>query len=368
MSQKEQHAGAIMTIDLGAIRDNYRLLCKRTGVPCAGAVKADAYGLGVVQVAPLLVEEGCRHFFVAHIDEGIALRALVPEHVEIYVLHGQPLGTDEEFVEWRLTPVLNSLQQIEDWRKTAERLNRVLPAVIHFDTGMSRLGMERSEVDILAADLQLLRGIDVRYLMSHLACGERHDNPTNEMQLQAFKAILERFPKWPATLANSGGIFNRSDFYFDMVRSGAALCGISPIADASVPNPMRVVVKLQAKIIQTRTIEQGTGVGYSQTYRAPGRRRLATISLGYADGLLRHFSNRGVAYVGDVAVPFVGIVSMDAITLDVSDVDPANLYPGALIDIFSERQTVDKMADMAGTVAYELLTKMGYRYYRKYVD
>lgn len=363
--QARKHAGAVLTIDLDAIRSNYRLLCSRAGqAACAAVLKADAYGLGAARIAPVLAEAGCRHFFVAHLDEAIALRPHLPEDAELFVLHGPMPGSDEEFVRQRLIPVLNSSEQISAWRLTAERLNRKLPAIVQLDTGMSRLGLSPTEIDTLVRDPDALLGIALRYLMSHLACAEQQDHPMNTLQRQAFDAARKRLPPCPASFANSSGIFLGPKFHYDLARPGAALYGIAPVAGAA--NPLQAVLRLQGKIIQTRTLAAGDKVGYGLTYHAPGRRCIATVAVGYADGWLRSLSNRGIALVGDVKVPMVGNVSMDTITLDVTDVEPQHLVPGAYVDLISAEQTIDAVAALAGTIGYEILTSLGNRYQREY--
>lgn len=367
MAKQDRHAGAVLTIDLDAIRDNYRLLrAKVRRAACAAVVKADAYGLGAVRVAPVLAAEGCRHFFVAHLDEGIALRPHLPSHAEIFVLHGPMPDTEPEFVHHNLVPVLNSAAQVAGWRQIARRLDRILPAIVQVDSGMSRFGLSPAQMDAARNDPDFLRGIGVRYLMSHLACAERQDHPMNVLQLAAFNQARNWLPSCLASFANSSGIFLGRDFHFDLVRPGAALYGIAPVA--GMENPMKPVVRLQARIIQTKTIEDSDRVGYGATYRAAGRRRIATIAAGYADGWLRSFSNRGYAWVGGVRTPIVGIVSMDTCTLDVTEVDQRHLYPGAYVDLISGEQPIDAVAAQAGTIGYEILTSLGRRYHREYAD
>jgi alanine racemase len=365
MPISDQHAGAVLTIDLDAIRQNYALLRIRSGqAACAAVLKADAYGLGATRVAPVLAEHGCRHFFVAHLDEAIALRPHLPAYAEIFVLHGPPVDTDAEFIHHRLIPVLNSLPQISAWRRAAHQLNRRLPAVVQIDSGMSRLGLSPAEFDTWTSDPGFLQGIELRYLMSHLACAEQSRHPMNALQLSAFNAVRKRLPSCAASLANSSGIFLGPDFHFDLVRPGAALYGIAPVADAD--NPMKPVVRLRAKIIQTRTVICGDRVGYGATHCAQERRCIATIAVGYADGWMRSFSNRGCAFVDGVPAPIVGAVSMDTCTIDVTDASPDCLFPGALVDLISADQPVDAVAALAGTIGYEILTSLGKRYHRAY--
>jgi alanine racemase len=367
MNHQHHHAGAILTIDLGAVRANYRQLRMRVGpAQCAAVVKADAYGLGAAQVATALIDEGCRHFFVAHLDEGIALRSHLPANAEIFVLHGPLPGSDAEFLRHKLIPVLNSVAQIEGWRRLAQRENRLLPAIVQVDSGMSRLGLSPADVDAGLQDPDFLRGIELRYLMSHLACAEVTGHPMNAAQRRHFIATRARFPACGASFANSSGIFLGPDFHFDLARPGAALYGIAPVAGAA--NPMQPVVRLQGRIIQARRIAEGDCVGYGIRYRADGPRMIATVSVGYADGWLRSASGRGSAFIGTHEVPQIGTISMDTLTLDVTGIDPAQLLPGMPVDLISAARTVDTVAAAAGTIAYEILTSLGTRYRREYID
>lgn len=367
MADREKQAGAVLTIDLSAIRANYRFLRSQlAGASCGAAVKADAYGLGAIPVAKALAAEGCRHFFVAHLDEGIALRPHLPASADIFVLHGPLPDTELEFVEHRLIPVLNSASQVDGWRQAARIAARRLPAVVQVDTGMSRLGLSHVEVEGWLQDSDFLCGIDLHFLMSHLACAERQDHPMNAAQLEAFQSLRRKLPQCRTSFANSSGIFLGHAYHGDLVRPGAALYGIAPVHGAS--NPMQSVVTLQARVIQTRVVERGDCVGYGGTYRAAGRRRIATIATGYADGWLRSLSGRGFAHIGGMRVPIVGNVSMDTLALDVTDASPEHVHDGAFIDLISAAQTVDAVATLAGTIGYEILTSLGNRYHRDYVD
>lgn len=366
MTQPGIHAGAVLTVNLDAIANNYRLLSQRAGsAACGAAVKADAYGLGAIPVARALAEAGCRHFFVAHLDEGIVLRPHVPAHAEVFVLHGPPVGSDAEFLRHRLIPVLNSLEQIAGWKHLARRENRALPVVVQADTGMSRLGLSADEVDAWLAAPDFAEGLDLRYLMSHLACAEQTEHPMNRAQLDRFNAVRERLPGVLASFANSSGIFLGPDFHFDLARPGAALYGIAPVAGAK--NPMQCVVRLQGRIIQTRTIQAGDCVGYGARYRSEGERRVATVAVGYADGWLRSGSGKSIAHIDGIEVPQIGTISMDTITLDVSNVDPARTLSGMTVDLISSDNPIDAVAARAGTIAYELLTSLGARYQREYI-
>lgn len=364
---RKHRSGAILTVDLDAIRANYRLLRTRAGTAaCSAVLKSDAYGLGAAQVAAALHQEGCRHFFVAHLDEGITLRPQLAPDADIFVLHGPPPKTEVEFIAHGLIPVLNSLQQVEGWRGHAKALQRALPAIIQVDSGMSRMGLAPLDVDAWLADPHFLDGIALRYLMSHLACADQPENPMNALQLERFRAIRARLPHCPASFANSSGIFLPSDYHFDLVRPGAALYGIAPNTSGS--NPMQAVVRLQGKVLQTRTISRGDHVGYSLRYTASETRQVATVSVGYADGWLRSMSNLGVAIVDGIRVPQIGAISMDTITLDVSALPAERVAPGSLVDLICPEHPVDAVARLANTIGYEVLTNLGPRFYREYKD
>lgn len=358
-------AGAILRIDLQALRANYQILKTQLGsAACGAAVKADAYGLGAAEAAPALYLEGCRHFFVAHLEEGIVLRPLLPADAMIIVMHGSPVGCEADLLANGLTPVLNSLQQIAAWNALATDKQTRLPAFVQFDTGMARMGLSPAEVDVLRAEPQRFAAIDVQYVMSHLVSAEDQVNPVNREQLEKFRALRALFPAAKATLANSSGIFLGKDFHFDLARPGAALYGVTPVAGQA--NPMRAVAHLQGRIIQTRDIPADTGVGYGSTWRSSRPSRIATVAVGYADGWLRSLSNRGAVQIAGHDVAMVGNVSMDTITLDVTGLPDDILAEGALVDLLSDQLTVDRVASAARTIGYEILTSLGHRYARVY--
>lgn len=358
--------GARLSIDLDALCDNWRHLRGRLASgDCAAVVKADAYGLGAAQVAPALYRAGCRQFFVAHLNEGIALRPLLPADATLSVLHGAHPGSEAEFVRHGLQPVLNSLPQVAAWRALAGRLGRPLPAILQVDTGMARLGLDAAEFAQLLASADGLAGIELRCLMSHLVSAEDPAAPINRRQLADFRAALARLPGVRASLANSSGIFLGADYHFDLVRPGAALYGVAPVAGQA--NPLRPVVRLQGKVLQTRRVAAGTAVGYSHTWTAGRDSRLATLAVGYADGYLRSLSNRGVASCDGVALPLVGNISMDTLIVDITELPEGRLGEGDYVDLADPVNGVDAIAGRAGTIGYEILTSLGRRYARSYL-
>lgn len=358
-------AGGILTIDLGAIVANWRLLAQEAGAAeCSAVMKADAYGLGADRVAPALAAAGCRTFFVAHLDEGIALRRILPASARIAVLHGPMPGTQAEFPRHNLLPVLNSVAQVKDYARLAAGMGRRLPAILQSDTGMARLGLARGELDALV-ESGGLAGLDLVLHMSHLACADDPENPANAAQRQDFITASARLPGVPGSLAASSGIFLGPDYHFDLVRPGAALYGIAPQKDA--PNPLRLAVRLQGRVVQLREVPAATAVGYGHTAHTADRTQLATIGIGYADGFMRSLSNRGAGWFRGVRLPIVGRVSMDSVILDVSALPQGALQAGDLVDFIGPEQDLDALARDAGTIGYEILTSLGARYPRRHL-
>lgn len=363
MESTSRPSQTVLTVDLDALTGNYRTLRDRLGgkAACAGVVKADAYGLGVRRVAPALAAAGCREFFVAHLGEGLQVREVTPRDASVYVLNGLLAGEEDEFRAAGLTPVLNNLEQIRRWSEACRRAGRPLPAAVHVDTGMSRLGLPMSEAATLMREPERLQGIDVRYVMSHLACSEE-DTPMNEAQRREFEAFRLKFPTAKASLANSSGIFLGPAYHFDLVRPGAALYGINPLPGR--PNPLRQVARLDGKILQIHEVDPPRTVGYGATHRVAGRTRIATVAAGYADGWPRTLSSRGSAFTGEIRVPVIGRVSMDLTTIDITAAP--HLREGDTVQLLGDKLPVDEVAETAGTIGYEILTRLGARYHRVY--
>ncbi|HKT20218.1 MAG TPA: alanine racemase [Stellaceae bacterium] len=357
-------AGAILEIDLDAIAGNWKRLADRLapGARCAAVVKADAYGLGMEEVASRLARAGCKTFFVATLNEGLALRALLPR-AQIAVLDGLIMGAPAEFARARLLPVLNDLAQVRAWQAYAQRRGGA-PAMLHIDTGMARLGLPQAEIEALAAEPALLKGFKLGLILSHLACAGEPAHPMNLEQLNRFRGALRLLAPAPASLASSSAVFLGGDFHFDMVRAGAALYGINPLPGR--PNPMAPVVHLKAKILQVRDVDRGETVGYGAAHRMDRPGRIAILALGYADGWLRSSSHRGTARIAGNPAPVIGRVSMDLLTLDVTGLDPRTVHPGGYADLLDAHYGVDDAAFAAGTIGYEVLTALGKRCLRLY--
>ncbi|MGB3645492.1 MAG: alanine racemase [Mesorhizobium sp.] len=357
-------AGAVLTIDLDAVRENYRRLKARLGSSaCAGVVKADGYGLGATEIATALRKEGCDTFFVAHVEEGVRLRAVLGNRPAIYILNGLPPGSEKEAVAAGLSAVINGSEQLVAWRDAARRAGRRLPTAVQVDSGMARLGLSPAEVEAVAASADAFDGLDIRLVMSHLACADEPEHPANRAQLAEFERLRAMLPAAPASLANSSGIFLGPAYHFDLARPGAALYGINPTPGSK--NPMLPVVRLEAKVIQTRTLAAGAGIGYGHTVVTEGPVETATISLGYADGWRRRAM--AAAHFEGVSLPFIGRVSMDSIILDISALPAGRLKPGDFVQMIGPAQTLDQVAGLTETIGYEILTSLGHRFHRQYI-
>jgi alanine racemase len=358
----EKRAGAVLEIDLAAIVANWHLLRSlHPSGPVAGVVKADGYGLGARQVAPALHAAGCRHFFVALLDEALAIRDLVPDAL-LAVLSGPIPGSEADYLAHDIVPVLGSLAEVDAWTATARKAGRRLPAILHIDTGMARLGLDARELKVLQQDHKCLEGITLRYVMTHLVASEVADDPLNERQRRRFAAACAGLPPAPRSCANSSGIFLGPRWGSDLARPGAALYGINPTPEE--PNPMRLPVRLRARVLAVREVKAGASVGYNATWRAKRRSRIATAGIGYADGLHRSLSGRGQAFFDGTPVPLVGRVSMDLTTFDVTKAP--GVVPGAWLELIGPAQTPDDLAAAAGTNGYEVLTSLGRRFHRVY--
>lgn len=357
-------AGGILTIDLAALARNYRRLCARaTSAPVAAVVKADAYGIGAARVVPVLHEAGCRDFFVAHLVEAARLKPHIATDARLYVLNGLLPGGERLCADLGAIPVLNSVDQIRAWSALAAARGKPLAAALQVDTGMARLGLSFDELEQLAADPAPLAGISLRLFMSHLACADEPELEANPRQLAVLRAASGLFPGVPVSFANSGGVFLGADYHGELARPGVALYG-----GASNPAepPMQPVVRLDVRVIQTRTVPAGTAVGYGGTHVTRGETRIATLSAGYADGLPRSLGNRGAAYWNGTRLPIIGRVSMDSLMIDVSGVAADALAAGTLVELIGPHQTLEAIAADAGTISYEILTRLGQRYHRQY--
>jgi alanine racemase len=350
---------ATVRIDLDALARNYRLLLARAKPgECAAVVKADAYGLGLERVARRLLREGCRRFFVATLAEARELRALAPD-VEIGVFEGALASTADALVELEARPVLNTLEQLERWRGKGR-------ALLHVDTGMNRLGLRAADVAALAKRADAFDGIALDFVMTHLACADEPEHPLNAEQLARFEQLRALLPRARTSIGNSAGTLTDAARRGDLARPGIALYGGNPFSDR--PNSMEAVVTLTAPIHQLHEVGEPATVGYGATYVANPPARIAVVGIGYADGYPRSLGNGGTAAVAGQRVPVVGRVSMDLIALDVAAVPRDAVRVGDAVELIGPTVGLDEVAATAGTISYEILTGLGRRLVREYVE
>jgi alanine racemase len=355
--------GGTLTIDLAAIEANWRTLVHELlTVECGAAVKANAYGLGLEPVTATLVQAGCKTFFVADIAEARRVRSRT-EDAAIYVLDGFTPDWADAFIEINARPVINSTTELAEWDAFVSAHAWHGGAALHVDTGMRRLGVSPEEAAALAPRIET-ENHGITLLMSHLACADTPDHPLNAKQIEVFRELHSLYPGIPASLANSSGIFLGNPAHHDLARPGAALYGVNPTPGK--PNPMKNVVELTGRILQLRTVASGETVGYGATWTAKHNSRIAVVALGYADGLMRAGSGTdkrpgGAAIIAEKHCPIVGRISMDLVCIDITDVDSSTVHRGDLATLIGPGLPIDDVAAAAGTIGYEILTRLGPR-------
>ncbi|MGU9980174.1 alanine racemase [Phreatobacter sp. HK31-P] len=367
MTIPPNEAGAVLTIDLGALARNYRTLAAMGhGAACAAVVKADAYGLGIEKAGPALSTAGCETFFVAHLSEARRLRAVVPR-ATIYVLNGLFVSALGAYAELNLRPVLGSRDEVETFAAFCDTLGRRLPAAVHIDTGMNRLGLDLAEAALLAEPGAAALAFEPALIMSHLACADEPGHALTARQIDRFQQIRALFPGVAGSLANSAGCTLASARH-DLMRPGIALYGAKFVANR---DPLAPVVRLDAPIVQVRTIRAGETVGYGAAWTAGRTSRIAIVSVGYADGYIRQAGSTDrktgapIRVNGVICQP-AGRVSMDLVAIDVTDAGAVG--PGDMATLLGDGIGLDDMAEAAGTIGYEILTSLGRRYHRRYAD
>jgi len=365
-----------LTVNLAAIADNWRDMAKRSGkARAAGVVKADAYGLGIEDVGQTLYHAGARDFFVAVPAEGATLRAYAPE-ARIFVLSGIWPGQEEVFFENDLVPVIASEEQLAFWMSVLSERGDY-PCALQIDTGFNRLGLPVADALALASDVSRPASFSPVLVLSHLACGDDPASPMNRQQLESFRQVSAAFEGIESSLSASAGIFLGPDYHFDLTRPGIALYGGEAVN--GVANPMRPVVKAEARVLMVREAKAGETVSYGGTLRLARDSRLAIASVGYADGWLRNLSGTGVAlrgtgiagasaFIAGHKIPVAGRVTMDLTIFDVTDLPKDAVRAGDYVELFGPNNPFDDVARAAGTIGYELLTGLGLRYERAYLD
>ena len=353
--------GGTLTIDLAAIEANWRTLVRELlTVECAAVVKANAYGLGLEPVTATLAKAGCKTFFVADIAEARAVRSRVAE-AAIYVLNGFAVDWGDALIEINARPVINSTTELAEWDAFVSAHSWRGGAALHIDTGMHRLGISPDEAAALAPRAQT-ENHGIALVMSHLACADTPDHPLNAAQIKLFRELRMLYSGIPASLANSSGIFLGDTAHYDLARPGAALYGVNPTPGK--PNPMQSVVELTGRILQIRNVERDATVGYGATWTAKRPTRIAVVALGYADGLVRAGGASderpgGTAIIAGNRCPIVGRISMDLLCADITDIPAGTVHRGDHATLIGGDIGVDEVAAAAGTIGYEILTRVG---------
>lgn len=362
-------ATGIITIDLAALVSNWRALARLVApAECGAVVKADAYGLGAAHVIPALLKGGCKTLFIATPGEAHQARQLAPD-ATIFALDGLISGAGKALIEARTYPVLSSLPEVKEWAALAHERKARLSCALHVDSGLNRLGLTAREVQEVARDAKCLGQIDIKLVMSHLASADDPADPKNEQQRQVFESLRGILPNTPASLAASDGLMLGPAYHFELTRPGYALYGGQAFKGGATP--VQPVLRVQARVLQIKDVAPGQSVGYSATWIAKRMSRIAVVAVGYADGFFRSGSSPGdhsgaLASIGGTTVPVVGRVSMDLITLDVTDLDQVPKR-GDLVDLVGPGLPIETMGARAGTIGYEVLTSLGRRFERFYV-
>ncbi|WOF73533.1 alanine racemase [Parvibaculaceae bacterium PLY_AMNH_Bact1] len=364
-SARAAASSGTLNINLDAIADNYRLIQSDTKAEVSACVKADGYGLGLVPVARTLSQAGCSTFFVATAIEGAELRSILPK-ATIYVLNGLYEGAERLFEAEDLRPCLSSVEEVRDWAAYCGQ-EGPLPAALHADTGIRRLGIQSQD---LATVVEAAASFETDLVMSHLACADDTAHPLNDEQRKCFDNLRSQLPEAPSSLANTAGILLGPQFHYDLVRPGIGLYGTNPFPHPG--HPFHPVVTLASRIMQVKMIDEGDQVGYGATFTARRPTRVATIAAGYADGYFRALSAHdggGVSVsIDGHSAPVIGRISMDMITVDVTDLPPEVPKRGSFAELIGKSVTVGDLARAAGTIGYEVLTRLGYRYHRTYTS
>ncbi len=363
-------AAGVVVVDLQALGHNWQSLRDKVApAECAAVVKGDCYGLGAAAGVPALCAAGAKTLFVATVQEARQVRGLAPD-ATIYVLDGLLPGTVEELLEVGALPVLSSLPEITEWGQAAPSRKEPRACAIHVDSGLNRLGLSAREIQELAHNMHLLDRLDVKLVMSHLACADEPDHPKNAQQLEVFHSLQPLLPSVPLSLAASDGLMLGPDYHFDLVRPGYALYGGQTHPERNCPvNP---IVEVYSRVLQIRDLAPGQSVGYSATFVAERVTRLAVVAAGYADGAPRHMSagsgerHGWVAFRGRLA-PIVGRVSMDLITVDITDLEDVEINRGDWVEFVGPTISLEDAGTSAGTIGYEILTRLSPRFARVYL-
>lgn len=365
MIPKFDNNQSALLIDLKRVQENYQTACdKLNKAECAAVVKANAYGLGAREVSSALNKAGCRSFYVASYTEAKEIFDCVKDS-KIYVFHGLHEAEYSDALKHNIFPVLNSLADIEKYNNFAKTQDKLLRPVLHVDTGMGRLGLTPSEFKRLILDNKNFSHLNFEMIMSHLACGEESENPKNAEQLKLFNELTNDL-NYKKSFANSSGIYLGDDYHFNQVRPGCMLYGINPLSSAK-ESPVKQVAFIYGKVLQVRTLDQEQTISYGAKYNAKKGTKIATLSIGYADGYMRSLTGNAHCYYDGYRIPVDIRITMDLVMIDVTNIPEQKLNSMEYVEFLGDNIKVDELAGNAKTIGYEILTSLGNRFNRKYI-
>ena len=365
---KNVDQNTFLEIDLKSLSDNYLKIKQKVNRNCivAATVKSNAYGLGVNKVLPVLINSKCKHFFVASTDEAIEIRK-INKKVDIFILNGLVLNNLSIISKYQLIPVINDLKQLKKIERYQGKFNKKLKIAIHFDTGMSRLGLDQDEsTNLVKNKSKLIKHSNLVLIMSHLACADDPKNKKNQTQLKKFEKIRTHFPNCLHSISNSGGVLLGRKYNLDMVRPGISLYGGK--CQIKEKKLYKNVVSLKSKLIQTREINKGDTVGYGATFKAKKKMKVGTFAIGYGDGFSRLFSNNCKIYLDNKKIDLIGRVSMDLVTVDLTNFINMKQISSKEFEFIGNKNSINTICESINTIPYEILTNLGKRYQRRYIS
>jgi alanine racemase len=373
MSQEQPLTWA--EVDLAAVAHNVREVKRWLGpdIHLLPIVKANAYGHGAVEISRAVLKAGADALGVARVEEGVQLR-MARVYAPILIMGHTPLWDAEEVVAHALTPTVNSVELAGELSRIAERRMVSLPVQIKVDTGLIRYGSLPEEAIQLAAELSRIPNLNLEGIYTHFACGEDEDPDYTRDQLDRFQGVVHvlRERGIEFRFQHAGHVTNvgMPDLQLNMVRIGLAIYGLSPASNMAAEMELRPAMTLKSRIVRLACIPAGHTVGYGRTFTAARDSRIGTVPIGYGDGLDWRLQNRGWALVRGQRVPIVGRVSMDNITIDLTEIDQVELGDEVVLlgTQAGERISAEELAALSGTISYDVPCSVTSRVPRVYRD
>ena len=350
----------ILEINKKKIIQNYKLLSKLADNAVGATIKANAYGLGDLEIFKILYKNGCRHFFVASLNEAISIRKKY-KVANLYVLNGLENNNLNIFNDKNIIPIINSKEELIKFSKS-KFFNTNFKLGIQIETGLNRLGISLNDLP-----LKIIKKINVYILLSHFSSSEELKNRYNNFQNDNFKSFFNLFKSIRyKSLCNSAGIINNNKYHYDILRPGISLYGGYDNKIINRKLPINPVIKLKAKILQIKIIKKNNYVGYNQTYKTIKNTKVAILGIGYADGYSRILSNLGSVFYKNKTYKVLGRVSMDSITIDITSCKD-KISIGKYMEIINYRNDIQNLALKCNTINREILTSISQRVKRVYV-